>query len=426
MDTIDTLTPCGDACGDYTMSRRSLLRNAAIAGAAGAVTSVFGDAVTQTVFGATTGPQKVLVLLSLRGGADGLSMVVPHAEAAYYTARPNTAVAKSSLIAQDDRFGLHPAFAPLQSMWTSGRMAAIQAVGLPAPNRSHFEAMELIEDADPTSSARIGWLNRMIGSLAGSDPFEGMYLGGTQVPTSLYGPDTAVAANDLASLDLPFGNEVAKRAVLAQGLTDAYAARSDVLGRAGATAVSVADRSTNVRALGSSRPQNGAAYTGDALGKSLGQAAAVIRAGVGARAITVDYGSWDHHEGVQYRVSSMITGLAKNLAAFFTDLGAAGDDVTVVTLSEFGRRLAQNGSYGLDHGYGNAVLALGGGVKGGQYYGRWPSLTSGGKPVDDLAVTTDFRHVLGEVLDRRFPDVSLSSVFPGSGYASSGRLGFMA
>ncbi|MFY0408240.1 DUF1501 domain-containing protein [Solicola sp. PLA-1-18] len=425
MNQTDSLTPCGDACGDFALSRRSLLRNAAVAGAAGAVTTVFGDAVSQTVFGATTGPQKVLVLLSLRGGADGLSMVVPHAEAAYYAARPQTAIARSSLIAQDAAFGLHPAFKPLEPMWTSGRMAAIQAVGLPAPNRSHFEAMELIEDADPTSSARIGWLNRMIGSIGGADPFEGMFLGGTQTPTSLYGPEISVAANDLAALDLPFGTEAAKRAVLAQGLTEAYAARGDVLGRAGATAVGVADRSAGVRALASSKPQNGASYAGDVLGKSLAQAAAVIRAGVGARAITVDHGSWDHHEGVSGRINTMIGGLAKNLAAFFTDLGSAGSDVTVITLSEFGRRLAQNGSYGLDHGYGNCVLALGGGVRGGRYYGRWPTLTSGGKPVDDLAVTTDFRHVLGEVLDRRFPDVSLSSVFPGAGYSTAGRLGFM-
>ncbi|MFY0409516.1 DUF1501 domain-containing protein [Solicola sp. PLA-1-18] len=422
--TLPEATTCGD-CGDYGLTRRSLLQKAAIAGAAGAVTSVFGDAVTQTVFGASTGRQPVLLLLSLRGGADGLSMVVPHAEEAYNKTRPNLALKASELIEANQTFGLHPKFEALRPMWRSGKMAAIQAVGMQVPNRSHFEAMELIEDADPTSSARVGWINRMIGSLSGTDPFEGLHLSGNQAPTALYGPQPIVATNDLGALDIPFGDDAWMRTRLQSGLTSMYGGSSSAaLGEAGGTALNVAKRARALGASKESKPANGAVYSTDDLGRSLARAAGVVRSGMGARAISIDYGSWDHHEGAPWRLSSMIENLAKNLAAFFTDLGADGDLVTVVTLSEFGRRLAQNGSYGLDHGYGNCVLALGAGVKGG-YYGKMPSLGTAAKPADDLLVTTDYRHVLGEVLAQRFPDVSLPSVFPGAAYGEDKRVGFM-
>ncbi|MDO9380152.1 MAG: DUF1501 domain-containing protein [Nocardioidaceae bacterium] len=416
---------CG-ACGDYGSSRRSLLKKAAVVGAAGAVTSVLGDAVTQTVFGATGGRQPVLLLLSLRGGADGLSMVVPHASPAYARHRPDLAVKRSSLLQADATFGLHPGFKALEPMWRNGRFAAIQAVGMKVPNRSHFEAMELIEDADPTSSARVGWINRMIGSLAGADPFQAMHLGGSQTPTSLYGSQPTVATTDLEALDLPFGEDAGLRRTLHAGLAQMYAGRSTPVGRAGTAAIRVADRARSAGSAATAKPAHGARYADDDLGRSLARAAGVVRAGIGARAISIDHGSWDHHEGLPWRMTSMITNLADNLAAFFTDLGSSGDLVTVVTLSEFGRRLAQNGSYGLDHGYGNCVLALGAGVRGGRYYGRMPSLGTAARPADDLLVTTDYRHVLGEVLDRRFPGVKISSVFPGSGYSTARRVGFMA
>ncbi len=175
----DTHAECG--CRDFTTTRR-----AALALGAGAVTAMVGDVLTHTVYGAQ--PRgNVLVVLSLRGGADGLSLVVPHAEKAYYAARPTTAVPKDRLLHTDATFGLHPALAPLGPLWAKKRLAAVHAVGLPAPNRSHFEAMEVLEDADPGSDARVGWLNRFVGQLRGDSVLEGVQVGSNVVPTSLVG-----------------------------------------------------------------------------------------------------------------------------------------------------------------------------------------------------------------------------------------------
>ncbi|MFY0407326.1 DUF1501 domain-containing protein [Solicola sp. PLA-1-18] len=418
------MTPDAACCDDYRLSRRTLLRSAGAAAAAGAVTSVFGGAVVQTVYGATPGQGNVLLLLSLRGGVDGMSMVVPYAEKSYYAARPSIAVQASRLIATDGTFGLHPAFAPLEQMWTSRRFAAIQAVGLPVANRSHFEAMELIEDADPTSDERVGWVNRMIAGFGSTDPFEGVHLSGPQTPTALYGPEPTLATSDLADLDLPYAWDSGLRTRLRSAFGSLYAGRDDLAGDGGSLALAVADRAR--RSAVTVKPQGGASYSGDDLGKALAQAAASVRSGLGVRALSIDYGSWDHHEGLAGRMSVMVANLARNLAAFFDDLGDLGDRVTVVTMSEFGRRLQQNGSAGLDHGHGNCVLVLGGGVRGGQYYGTWPQLASGDLLDADLAVTTDFRAVLAEILDRRFPEVSLASVFPGAGYSRASALGFVA
>lgn len=199
--TTPMTTACG--CGDYEVSRRSVLKAAGLAGAAGVVTSMFGDVMTSTVFGA--GESNVLVVLSLRGGADGLSMVVPHAEPAYYAARPTTAINRGQLLFPDATFGLHPGFAALSPAWLLGQVAVVHATGMAVPNRSHFEAMELVEDADPGTTARIGWLNRMIGGLsAESDLFDGVNLGNAITPTSLQGPRPTLSTEEFSSLTGPF------------------------------------------------------------------------------------------------------------------------------------------------------------------------------------------------------------------------------
>jgi uncharacterized protein (DUF1501 family) len=409
-------------CGEFAVSRRSLLKTAGLAGLAGVTTTMFGDVLSSTVFGAENA--NVLVVLSLRGGVDGLSMVVPHAEQAYYDVRPNIAVPKASLLHADSTFGLHPAFAPLTPMWTAGRFAAIQAVGLPAPNRSHFEAMELIEDADPGSSARVGWINRMVSALAvDDDPFGAVQLGTPVTPTSLIGPAPSLATTNFRELQVPFATNAALRTKVTQGLQGMYAPRTDVLGTAATSAFDISDRSVGIASFNAGGPANGATYPGGELGAALANAAGLIRQGVGVRAVALDHGSWDHHVGLASSMQSMISTLAGSLAAFFTDLGSHGDRVTVVTLSEFGRRLHQNGAGGADHGYGNAVLALGAGVAGGAYYGAWPTLAQGSQVDGDLAVTTDYRNVIAEILKARFPSVSTPAVFPGVTYAP---VGFMA
>lgn len=416
--TSGTADGCG--CRDYDLTRRSLLRGAGVAGAAGIATSMVGDVLTASVFGAE--PRgNVLLVLSQRGGADGLSMVVPHADSAYYAARPSTAVPVGRLLHRDATFGLHPSFAPLSPMWRSGRFAAVHAVGLPAPNRSHFEAMEDLEDADPGSRDRVGWLNRLIGALRQDDLFEGVAVGSNVVPTSLIGPADSLALSTPRSLGTPYAG-TALGAAVKRGLTEMYAGGGRPVQEAGREALTLARRGGRFSEEVARGPRHGASYPGSPLGTSLRDAASLIRSGLGVRAIAVDSGGWDHHVNVTGLMTSGIGDLAGSLAAFFEDLGPESARVTVVTVSEFGRRLAENGAGGVDHGYGNAVLVLGAGVRGGRYYARWPTLSPGKQVEGDLAVTTDYRHVLAEIVRARFPSVDTASVFPSAGYR---RTGFM-
>ena len=398
---------CG--CRDFTTTRRT-----ALALGAGAVTAMVGDVMTQTVYGAQ--PRgNVLVVLSLRGGADGLSLVVPHAEKAYYDARPTTSIPKDRLLHADATFGLHPALAPLSPLWAKKRLAAVHAVGLPAPNRSHFEAMEVLEDADPGSDARIGWLNRFVGQLRGDSILEGVQVGSNVLPTSLVGPRPTVALESPSSISTPFAGSERGDAV-ARGLAQMYGDGRSRVHRAGREALELARLGGRYSEAAALPPQHSAAYPGSALGTSLRRTAALIRAGVGVRAVAVDSGSWDHHENLRGNLNARAGDLASSLAAFFTDLGPDWRRVTVVTLSEFGRRLPENGAAGVDHGYGNAVLVVGGGVRGGRYHSRWPTLRDGRLESGDLTVTTDYRHLLMEVLQARFPGVDAHRVFPQAGY----------
>jgi uncharacterized protein (DUF1501 family) len=298
----------------------------------------------------------------------------------------------------------------------------VQAVGMPVPNRSHFSAMEQVEDADPGSSARVGWLNRMIGNLSPADVVqEGMHIGGNLLPTSLVGPASAVSTRQLADLRLPGGDDEASQRRMRSALSTMWSKQTSVTGKAAKAAIAVTDTMKSLRK--DAAPANGAKYPDGDLGKALAGSARVIRADLGVKVITLDYGGWDHHTDLgtlsqgEFRIR--VGELAKAVSAFFADLGAAGDRVTLVTLSEFGRSVRQNGAAGTEHGHGNAMLVLGGGVRGGKVHGKWPGL-SAGKLVDgDLAVTTDYRQVLGEVITSRFSDAKLSTVFPGFKPSSS-------
>lgn len=414
-------TECG--CEGYEVGRRSVLKAAGLAGMAGVVTSMFGDVMTSTVFG--TGESNILVVVSLRGGADGLSMVVPHAEPAYYSARPTTAIAPGRLLFPDATFGLHPAFAALSPAWLLGQVAVVHATGMPVPNRSHFEAMELVEDADPGTAARVGWLNRMIGGLSSSsDLFDGVSLGNAITPTSLQGPRPTLSTEEFASLKGPFSDDPVLRKRVTDSLHTQYSRKGGLVGQAGLGALALSQRASAIAGTISQGPLAGVIYPKDsALSEALKTTAGLIRAGVGVKAVAVDSGGWDQHVELGYRVDLTIKDLAQSLAAFFLDLGPQAGRVTVVTVSEFGRRLQENGAGGVDHGYGNMMLVMGGGVRGGKYYARWPGLGSTKQVDGDLAVTTDYRSVLTEILRSRFGSLDTSKIFPGLSYNS---LGFMA
>jgi uncharacterized protein (DUF1501 family) len=408
-----------DECTEYAgLSRRGLFRGVAVAGAS---TAFFGTTFMQTSYAATRSAPSVLVVLSLRGAADGLSLVVPHADPAYYSARPRLAIAKSQLLVADGFFGLHPALQPLVPLWNAGKMAAIHATGTAVASRSHFAAMEEVEDADPGSSARVGWLNRLIGRDTYRNPLQAVQIG--EVPiTAVYGPEPTFTVSSIEDAQIAGHDQWDTTNGRPRSLHTLWDAAPGPLGKGARSALSAVDDFAPVRATAAA-PANGASYPQDELGEALASAARTIKGDIGADVIAVDHGGWDMHTNLGDlswgAMRQNAASLAGGLAAFFTDLGALADKVTVVTISEFGRRVKENASWGLDHGHGNVMFALGAGVKGG-YYGTWPALQN---TLDsDLSVTTDYRSVLSEIVTRRF-DVSNATVFPGFAPES---IGFMA
>ncbi|MFC5177079.1 DUF1501 domain-containing protein [Nocardioides taihuensis] len=408
--TPATATDAAPCCAEFArISRRGLLAGAA---ALAGTTTVLGSAVVTASAASVVPAEAVLVVLSLRGAADGMSLVVPHGDPVYYAARPRIAIPADALLVKDELFGLHPELAPLLPLWDAGKLASVHATGLPAPNRSHFAAMEELEDADPGSSARVGWLNRLVGLDANSSPLQGLGLGGGVPPTSLVGPEDVITASGVGSVVIPGDDpDEAGRPRLAS-LHRLWDGDASALGRAMRATFAAVDDFAPVRAT-SETPANGAVYPNGDLGDAMAEAARVVRGDVGVEVITVDHGSWDHHSGLgtlewggmQHNARE----LAEALAAFFTDLGPLADKVTVVALSEFGRRVQENASWGLDHGYGGVMLLAGAGVVGG-YHGVWQPLSN---TLDaDLTVTRDYRSVLSEVVLSRF-GASPAAVFPG-------------
>ena len=395
--------PC---CPEFAaVSRRGLFAGAvALAGA----TTIVGSAAITTSASAMSPAPAVLVVLSLRGAADGLSLVVPHADPVYYSARPRIAVPSDQLLAKDSMFGLHPQLAPLLPMWTAGKLAAVQATGLPAPNRSHFSAMEEVEDADPGSDVRSGWLNRLIGTDSVTSPLQAIGVGDGIVPTSLYGPQSVMTTDGVDSVAIP-GEDNWDNGARRASLHTLWDRDPSPLGKAMRATFDAVDDFGPVRETTSNVDD----YPDSDLGRALSEVARVIRGNIGVEVITVDQGNWDMHSGMgsaqQGWMSNNAKELAGAIAAFFGDLGEQAPKVTLVTISEFGRRVVENASNGLDHGFGNVMFVAGAGVKGGRYYGTWPGLSDDNDA--DLLVTTDYRSVLAEVVSARF-GASTATVFP--------------
>ena len=408
----------GGACCDEfrAVSRRGLFSGAlAVAGA----TTVVGSAVVTAAPAAAATAGAVLVVLSLRGAADGLSLVVPHGDPVYYQARPRLAVPADQLLAADAMFGLHPSLAPLLPLWTSGRLAAIHATGLPAPNRSHFSAMEEVEDANPGSTTRQGWLNRLVGTDPGGSPLRGFSIGGGVTPGSLFGEQPVMSARSVPDVRISGDDKWAVNDGRKRSLHTLWDGNSSPLGKAMRSTFGAVDDFRPVEATADNR----ADYPDTDLGQSLATVARIIRGDVGVEVLTVDQGDWDMHMDLGTlewgRMRQNADDLARSVAAFMADLGTQTSKVTLVVLSEFGRRTVENDNYGLDHGYGNAMLVAGAGVKGGKVYASWPGLTLGDDA--DLLVTTDYRSVLAEIVSSRF-GASTATVFPGF---TPSPLGFM-
>ncbi|MFG1604524.1 DUF1501 domain-containing protein [Actinoplanes sp. NPDC049265] len=393
------------------ISRRGVLA----AGGGAALAGLVGEGLSTRLAYAGEGyTGDTLVVLSLRGGFDGLSAIAPIGDTDYYQARPGIALPKSAVIAGDGTFGLHPALTPLLPLWNGGQLAAVQAVGQPNPTRSHFAAMEEMERAAAGTSLRTGWLDRMLGLTGATGPLAGVALGNAMPARIFGGPSADVSMASVESFTL--AGESAKRP-MAAALRAMYA---------GAPAALAAPALAADRALTASVPLRAEKYTpaGDAiypatpLGAALRDLARLIKAGVGLAAAAVDSGDWDMHEALGpavkgQRMYDNLYDASLALAAFAADLGPDGlAKVTLVTVSEFGRRVAENGSRGADHGHGNAMLLLGGGVRGGKVYADWPTLAPGALADGDLAATTDYRAVIGEILQKRCGFGALDEVFP--------------
>ncbi|MBV8202182.1 MAG: DUF1501 domain-containing protein [Acidobacteria bacterium] len=371
----------------------------------------------------------VLVCIFQRGAADGLNSIVPVGDSDYYGNRPTIAIPEpaspalggtpgGTAIDLDGFFALHPALAPLKPFYDDKALAAVHAAGSPDPTHSHFQAMDYMERGTPGSQAlSTGWINRHLQSAAASgdgdtSPFRAVGFG-TLLQASLRGPVPATALRSIADFHLR-GDAGAVQTFQAS-LASLYSDTTwlDAQGVETFNAIN-ALAAANPLAY---QPQNGAQYPDSDFGLAMRQVAQLSRASLGLEVACVDVGGWDTHHaegGADGQLARLLGDLAAGLAAFATDLGDGMKHVVVVTMSEFGRRVVENASGGTDHGHGNSMLVLGGGVNGGRVYGSWPGLAPDqlASP-GDLQVTTDFRTVLAEIVAKRLLNSNLAAVFPG-------------
>ncbi|MFL6256954.1 MAG: DUF1501 domain-containing protein [Pyrinomonadaceae bacterium] len=382
----------------------------------------------QGLTAAPNGRRKTLITIFQRGAVDGLNMVVPHGERAYYELRPQIAIAQpggaESAINLDGFFGLHPSMAPLKHLWDEKRMAIVEAVGSPDNTRSHFDAQDYMESATPgVKSTQDGWLNRYLQARpdAKATPFRAISM--TQnLPRSMQGRAGAVAMRNLSDFQLRAG---AYTAGVQGGFEGMYEQGvEDVLRGTGKETFEAVNFLKKVNPA-QYKPENGAQYPNGDFGRAVMQIAQLIKAGVGLEVAFTDVGGWDTHRGqggARGQLANLLGQFAQGLDALVTDLGPARmQDVLVLTMSEFGRTVRQNGTGGTDHGHANAMFVIGGAVRGGKVYGQWPGLKDEqlyeGR---DLALTTDFRDVFGEVVSKHLGGVDLKRVFPG--YAPEGKV----
>lgn len=394
----------------YTVwSRRAFLRMTLLSAAAWSplarATFAFGNEVAPG--------RDVLVTLFLRGGLDGLSAVVPAFEPRYYDLRPRSAVPEAELVPLDGRFGLHPELAPLADLYHAGTLAVVHAVGNVNPTRSHFEAQESMEAGtpDPTETDG-GWIGRHL-AIAGpsGSAFQAVALEPRQ-PASLHGGVPVLVTPHLSAFRLRAAENVADRYTGA--LWSLYESE-DEIGAAGRIALGTLSEAAVIEASPSQ-----AEYPPGDFGVTLATIGKLVRAEVGLEAVTLSFDGFDTHADMAPRLAPVLAELSGSLRAFVDDLGPDLARVTLVVMSEFGRRIAENGSRGTDHGRASCMLALGGGIRGGAVYGPWPTLAESALDRGDLAVATDYRDVLAEIVTARLGNDRLDLVFPGLAHVPLG------
>ena len=392
-------------------SRRFFLRNSAIAMAG------IGSAPLWLERAAYAGEQqgqrkKILVAIFQRGAADGLNIVVPHGEQRYYGLRPTIAIPRPSrtedaTVDLDGFFGLHPSLASLKPLWEQQQLAIVHAAGSPDPTRSHFDAQDYMESGTPgLKGTTDGWLNRALPSQTGKlSPVRAVSLG-PNLARTLRGTQNAIAVENL-------NNFTVRDTGASKMLQSMYSGTTDqVLNGAGRETFEAVALLQSIQKT-PYQPAGGANYSRGRFGDSMRQIAQLIKADVGVEVAFADIGGWDHHVNEPGQLTNVLREFGNSLAAFHQDLGDRMEDVVVITMSEFGRTARENGNRGTDHGHANAMFVMGGPVQGGKVYGKWPGLAPEQLNEErDLALTTDFRDVLGEAVYSHLGNRSIDSVFP--------------
>jgi uncharacterized protein (DUF1501 family) len=404
-------------------SRRGFMKGGALALVG---TSVIPSFLMRSVMAETTkaaANNKKLVVLFQRGAADGLNLVVPYKEKNYYTMRPSIAIQQKDVIDLDGFFGLHPQMAAFKPLYDQGHLAIVHAAGSPDSTRSHFDAQDYMESGTPgVKSTEDGWLNRALvdspttrGPNGQPSAFRAVALG-SQVPRTLQGKQPAIAVANLA--DFSVGGKGPKTSAISNAYQAMYDESTDAVLHGTGQETFEAVRMLKAADPAKYQPAAGVVYPNTPFGNSLKQIAQLMKANLGVEAAFSDIGGWDTHQnqgGANGQLANRLTEFTNGIAAFWKDMGDESENITLVTMSEFGRTARENGTRGTDHGHANVMFVLGGQVRGGKVYGKWPGLSDGQlNEGRDLAVTTDFRRVLGEAAFKTLGSRNMEIVFPGA------------
>jgi uncharacterized protein (DUF1501 family) len=410
------------------MNRRVFLKNGSLA----LVSLGFAPAFIARTARAAEARQKVLIAIFQRGAVDGLNVVVPFGDKAYYDARPTIAVPRpgetgtnvEATVDLDGYFGFNPRLAPLAPLFKNGELAIVHACGSPDETRSHFDAQDYMESGTPgVKSTRDGWLNRYLHAKehAQATPFRAVALA-PQLPRSLQGTAPALAIGQLSQFGVRAG---AATDMMSNSFEQEYAQAADSLLRPTGKEAFDAVKMLNGLDPNSYTPDNSAEYPRSGFGEAMKQIAMLVKADLGLEVAFTELGGWDTHVQQPNRLDNLLQDFGRAIAAFRQDLGDRMADVVLVTMSEFGRAVQENGNRGTDHGHGNVMMVLGGPVRGGKVYGRWPGLDRDQRwQGRDLAITTDFRDVFSEIVTRHLGARDVSAIFPGFSYAKP--VGFLS
>lgn len=398
-------------------SRMTFSRRLALKGGMAAVGALLAPSLLpRYAMSASAAERGTVILLFLRGGADGLSLVAPLGDRNLGARRPTIALSESTSIPLDSMFALNANAEPLKPFWDNGSLAFIHATGNPAPTRSHFEKQFLCETGAAAATVKSGWLGRHLMTAPGEEgTFRAFTLGGTPVYT-LAANQPTLGIGSLGTFHLEASTASPERVA-----ADISAMWGDVGGAAAQSAKDTVASTQRISEITSRRyePANGVQYEGAGLSANLAQVAQVLRAGITPEVVCIDAYGWDTHTNMRggdgHVMKYQWASLARSLATFMTDLGPEMmARTTIVTMSEFGRTAEQNSSGGTDHGFGGTMMVMGGGVAGGKVYGRHPGMALSDLDGGGVAITNDYRDVLAELVRARLGNArNLPTIFPG-------------